>query len=265
MNGIPTWTIGSALAIVIALTAWRLRWLTGSGALAAWVAGTVAMGAGWDWGIMLISYFLASSLLTRFRRTDKSRRTKGRLEKPGARDAAQVASNGGLFVVAAFGFWVSPAEFWQIAGGGAIAASAADTWATEVGSLAAGSPRSIVSGARVPVGSSGGVSVPGMIASLLGAAFVAVHATAVGWPAVAAWGSLAGGFVGSIVDSLLGATAQARFWCASCDTETERSLHDCGRIAVLRGGTRWLNNDGVNALATAAGAAVSMGIALGTR
>jgi uncharacterized protein (TIGR00297 family) len=265
VTGIDTWTIGIVLAVVIALTAWRLRWLTGSGAVAAWVAGTVAMGAGWDWGITLISYFVASSLLSRYRRVDKRRLTAGRLEKPGARDAAQVASNGALFVVAAFGDWMHPGAVWHFVGSGALAASAADTWATELGSLATGSPRSIVGGARVPAGTSGGVTITGILASAAGAAFVAVHALAFAWTVPVALGALAGGFVGSIVDSFLGATIQARYWCASCGTDTERRLHHCGTGTELRGGARWVNNDAVNAFATAAGAAVSFGVTLGTR
>lgn len=265
MTDIPTWTIGTGLAAVIALTAWRLTWLTASGALAAWVSGTVAMGAGWDWGITLISYFVASSLVSRYRRAEKRGRTAGRLEKPGARDAVQVASNGGLFVIAALGDWVQPGHVWQIMGSGALATSAADTWATELGSLASVQPRSIVNGERVPTGTSGGVSLVGTLAAVCGAAFVALHALVFRWTVPVTLAALVGGFAGSMFDSVLGATVQARRWCGSCGTDTERRVHDCGTFTELRGGARWLNNDGVNALATVAGAAVSVGVALGIR
>lgn len=213
----------------------------------------------------MISYFVASTLLSRYRRAEKRQRTQGRLEKPGARDAAQVASNGGLFVIAAMGDWMQPGYVWQIVGSGALATSAADTWATEIGSLASALPRSIVSGERVPAGTSGGVTVVGTLAALGGATFIAVHALALGWTVPAALGACVGGIAGSLFDSILGATVQARHWCASCDTDTERRVHDCGTVTELRGGTPWLNNDGVNALATVAGAAVSLGVALGTR
>jgi uncharacterized protein (TIGR00297 family) len=263
VTGIHTWTIGTAFAIVIALTAWRLRWLTGPGAVAAWVAGTVAMGAGWDWGILLVSYFVASTLLSRFRRAEKASRAAGRVEKLGARDAAQVASNGGWFVIAALCHWISPLAAWQCVGAGALAASAADTWATEVGSLTRALPRSITTGKRVAAGTSGGVTTAGTIAGVAGAVFVAALAAALGWPHVTFGAAIAGGVVGSLLDSVLGATVQARFWCASCGMETERPRHDCATITTLRGGLRWLNNDGVNALATAAGGAVGLAVALG--
>lgn len=265
MIGIHTWTIGIVLAAVIVLTAWRWRWLTGSGAVAAWVAGTVAMGAGWDWGILLISYFVASTLLSRFRHDEKTRRSAGRIEKAGARDAAQVASNGGWFVLAALMDWLAPHPVWQCVAAGSIAASAADTWATEVGSLARGLPRSIVTGERIPTGTSGGVTRTGTMASVAGALFIALLVAALEWPTAASWAALAGGVLGSSTDSVLGATAQARFWCASCGVHTERRIHNCGAATIHRGGMRWLNNDGVNSLATAAGAAVGFAVALGVR
>jgi uncharacterized protein (TIGR00297 family) len=223
------------------------------------------MGAGWSWGILLIVYFVASTLLSRFRRADKTSRTRGRLEKPGARDVVQVASNGGWFVLAAGLYWIEPQALWQSVGAGALAASTADTWATELGSLARTPPRSILSGEVVYHGTSGGVTLPGVLASAAGALFVAGIVAAVRWPSAAVWAAIVGGILGSVIDSLLGAAAQARFWCASCGMDTERSVHDCGMVTALRGGVRWLNNDGVNALATASGAAVGVALALGAR
>ena len=250
---------------MIALTALRLGWLTGSGAVAAWASGTVAMGAGWDWGITLISYFAVSSILSHHRRAEKRRRTQGRLDKPGARDAAQVVSNGLVFVVAAFGDWVHPGPSWVVIGAGSLATSAADTWATELGSLAPTPPRSIITRAPVPTGTSGGVTLIGTLGALCGAAFIALHALVFGWTVPVALAAFLGGFVGAFIDSLLGATVQAHYWCASCGTGTERRVHDCGRATELRGGARWLNNDGVNALATAGGAVVSVGLWSGMR
>lgn len=265
MIGINTWTIGIALAAVIALTAWRLRALTVSGVVAAWMAGTVAMGAGWDWGILLVGYFVSATMLSRFRSAEKIDRSGGRLEKPGARDAAQVASNGGWFVLAAFFHWYPPHVVWQCIGAGALAASAADTWATEIGSLSRVPPRSIVTGERVAPGTSGGVTFTGTIAGLAGAIFVGLLVVALHWPNAAFWAAVGGGVVGTLVDSLLGATVQARFWCPSCGVETESRRHDCGTRTTHRAGMSWLNNDGVNAIATLAGAAVGAAAAVGAR
>jgi uncharacterized protein (TIGR00297 family) len=251
----PTWAVGAALAAVIALTALRFRALSSGGGIAAFVAGTVAMGAGWSWGILLIAYFVTSTALSRYGARMKALRVQGRLAKAGARDAIQVLANGGVFVAAALAWWVEPRAIWQAVGAGAIAASAADTWATELGTLSPSQPRSILTGDRVPPGTSGGVTVQGYAAALAGVAFVAVVAATVGWPPTASVAALAGGLVGSTADSLLGASVQARFWCDGCGTMTETRRHECGSRTSLRQGWGWMDNDAVNACATACGAA----------
>jgi uncharacterized membrane protein len=71
-------------------------------------------------------------------------------------------------------------------------------------------------------------------------------------PAVARHVAL-GGILGALLDSLLGATVQARRWCAMCGRETERMTHDCGTATRLLRGWAWLDNDLVNFLSNAAG------------
>jgi uncharacterized membrane protein len=54
-----------------------------------------------------------------------------------------------------------------------------------------------------------------------------------------------------MVDSFLGATFQAIYFCPACGKETEKNpQHSCGAPTTLKRGLRWLNNDGVNAVCT---------------
>jgi uncharacterized protein (TIGR00297 family) len=228
--------------------------LSTTGALAAMVAGTITMAAGWSWAIILIGYFVSATLLSRFRAADKERRTQGRVEKHGARDATQVLANGGAFVVMALGFWMRPHALWMAFAAGALAASAADTWATELGVLARGQPRSILTWKPVDVGTSGGITTQGFAAGIAGAMFIALVAWMVRWPAAATASALVGGILGCTLDSIIGASLQARRWCASCDMATEQRIHRCGAATTRTGGLAWLDNDGVNALATVGGA-----------
>jgi uncharacterized protein (TIGR00297 family) len=197
---------------------------------------------------------VSASILSRFRAVEKESRTGGRLEKGGARDAVQVLANGGFFALAAIGHSVSPDPIWQALGAGALAASAADTWATEIGTLAQQAPRSILDWSPVAVGTSGGVTAIGFVGGMAGAVSIALVAWMVGWPRLAIAAALIGGVVGCLLDSAIGASLQARRWCPTCGAATERRRHSCGSLTTVTGGLRWLDNDGVNALSTVGGA-----------
>jgi len=256
---------GLGLAVIISLAAYVAGSLSRSGALAAILLGTAVFGlGGLPWAVLLLGFFISSSLLSRlFRRRKQS--VEEKFSKGSRRDAAQVAANGGiagLLVLAQVVFPASPLPWLAAAAG--LAAANADTWATELGVLSPHLPRLITTGKLVEKGTSGGITPFGTLAALGGAAFIALLAVLfpparVMLPVVAVFGLVTlSGLLGSLIDSLLGATAQAIYTCPQCAKETERHpLHSCGTPTVPLRGWRWLNNDGVNAACTlsAAGAA----------
>ena len=254
--------VGLLVAAAIALAAWRARSLSPSGAAAAVVVGTLCAAAGFSWGALLIAFFVVSSLLSRWRATAKAARTRGVVAKGGERDAVQVLANGGPFAAAALLSLVHPWTGWYALGAGALAAATADTWGTEVGTLAGRSPRSVLSWQPVPPGTSGGITVPGTLASLAGALFVAALAAAAGWPGSAAVAAVIGGFAGSMADSVLGATMQARRRCDRCESWTEQTMHECGSATRHAAGLAWLDNDAVNLLSGMIGGGIALGLGL---
>jgi uncharacterized membrane protein len=140
---------------------------------------------------------------------------------------------------------------------GALAAAGADTWATELGLLSHQKPRLITTWQPVAAGTSGGITPAGLAAGLGGALAVGLAWATLGggWRAVNT--ALIAGTVGSVTDSLLGATVQALYGCARCGTLTEQAVHTrCGEQTQLVRGYWWVTNDTVNALATLIGAAV---------
>jgi uncharacterized protein (TIGR00297 family) len=151
-----------------------------------------------------------------------------------------------------------PSNSWLALGGGALAAAAADTWATEIGSLAARPPRDILRWHPVAPGTSGGVTLAGTTASVAGAAFIGAAAALAGWPIPVAVAIVAGGIAGSLGDSVLGATAQNRRWCDRCDSGTEQTVHICGDDTRVAGGIAWIDNDTVNLLSVALGGATAV-------
>jgi len=232
----------------------RIKGLSSSGTIAAIAAALLCAAAGWTWLILLLAFYVSSTLLSRFHSDAKLARAGNVVAKGGDRDMWQVAANGSVFTAVALlsALTHSPALFG--AGAGAIAASAADTWATEIGTLSSQIPRSIISLERVPVGTSGGITLAGLAGSAAGALFIGVAAIILGWPLKVGAAALIGGLAGSLIDSILGATLQSRRWCTTCDLGTERVVHTCGTTTLPAGGLGWMENDLVNFFCSLAGA-----------
>ncbi len=265
--------LGFFLAAIAAGLAHRLRSLNRSGALAATLVGTVIFGmGGLPWAIVLLTFFVTSSGLSRaFRRRKQNAEEK--YAKGHERDAGQVFANGGVAALFALLHGFFPQAAWPWLGfAGALAAVNADTWATELGVLNPHPPRRITDLRQtVEPGSSGGVSPLGTAAALAGSALIATLAVllaptgaGLAWKQGPAPGLLwlaitLAGWIGSLIDSLLGATVQAMYYCPQHQKETERHpIHTCGAPTRFLRGWPWLNNDGVNALCSLMGAGLAL-------
>ena len=217
-------------------------WLSPAGTLSALiVGGAVVLGTGWRGFVVLVVFFVTSSALTR---------------GGGRRRPVQVFANGG--VAAGCALLALAHGAFAMAFAGAVAAAAADTWSTEIGGRSRAEPRSITTGRTVARGASGGITLLGTAGGLLGAMTIGLTAWLVGLatPSAAAWVA-AGGAAGTVADSLLGASLQARWRCPACGATIEAPSHDCGVAGEPLRGWRWLNNDAVNAVATLVGAIVA--------
>lgn len=254
--------LGCLLAVVIALIAFRLKTLNRSGVWAAVILGTVVFSlGGLAHALLLIAFFITSSGLSRlFRRRKEA--VDEKFSKGSSRDAYQVLANGGaagLLVLLQLALpdaaWVWPVF------AASLAAANADTWATELGVLNPTPPRLITSLKPVARGTSGGISLGGTLAALAGSGLIGLLAVILrpGQQPLLTLGIISlSGLIGSFVDSLLGATLQAIYYCPACQKETERHpLHLCGSPTRLVRGLKWLNNDWVNACCTISAAAAA--------
>lgn len=254
--------IGAALAAIVAAAAARARMLSSGGAIAAAVLGAAAVAAGWSWGIVLVVFFVLTSALSAYGAGRKRALTRDILAKGARRDAIQVLSNGGVFAAAGIGWLLTGSPVLLAVGGGAIAAAAADSWATETGVALGGEPRSIISGTPMARGTSGGVTLAGFLGAAAGAAIMAGTMLLIGWPRAVAAAAFLAGMLGMVIDSVLGATLQARRFCPDCRTGTEQPVHHCGRPTQVIRGVRWMDNDLVNLLATLSGAAIAAALSV---
>ena len=253
--------LGSLLAITIAFLAYKAHSLNKSGALAAAFTGTIIFGiGGWEWAILLLTFFITSSALSRaFKKRKQGLDEK--FSKGHERDAGQVFGNGGIATLFAALHLFFPNELWPWLGfAAALAAVNADTWATELGVLNPHPPRMITNLNKiVEKGTSGGISLIGTLASLTGSALIAFLASLL----TDSWSLLPlitfSGLAGSHCDSLLGGTVQAMYYCPADKKETEKHpLHTCGSQTVHIRGWKWLDNDWVNFSCGAFGMLVAM-------
>jgi len=249
--------LATVLALVVALVSFRARFLSGSGATATFVLAVVIFGTGgWQWAGPILVFFVLSSLLSK---TGKKAKAKFDLmfEKSSRRDAGQVMANGGVAGAAVLLNLYFPHPLWYAAYLAALASATADTWATEIGVFSKTAPKSILSFKPVIAGTSGGITPLGTTAAFIGSTLIAFT----GWAVTGGQLSLItalvvtlAGFMGSLSDSLLGATLQAQYRCPVCEKRTERQNHCNNNPTILISGLHWLNNDWVNGLAALFGA-----------
>ncbi|MBI2759221.1 MAG: DUF92 domain-containing protein [Chloroflexi bacterium] len=267
--------VGLLLGAIIAFPAYRVHSLSPGGAFAAVFIGAIVFGlGGLSWAILLLTFFITSTALTRaFKKRKLALNEK--FSKGGQRDAGQVFGNGGaatLFVMLYFFF---PGALWPWLGFAAALASVnADTWATELGVLNPTQPRMITDlRKRVEKGTSGGISLWGTGAAFLGASAIGALAallapSVVKTSAINLWIIFSlvtiSGLLGSLFDSLLGATVQAMYFCPADQKETEKHpLHTCGTPTIHTRGLKWLDNDWVNFSCGAFGVLIALAIYAG--
>ena len=155
---------GLTFSTAIGVMGYKRGALSGSGVAGAIITGTLIFGlGGWEWGALLIAFFISSSVLSFYRARDKENLAE-KFAKGHRRDLGQALANGGLAALLAVLSVVFPfggrenGVMWFVACAGAMAAVNADTWATELGVLSSRPPRLITTGRRVEVGASVGAS-----------------------------------------------------------------------------------------------------------
>jgi uncharacterized protein (TIGR00297 family) len=223
---------------LVALLAYGAGSIDMGGALSAVVIGTViVLGLGLSGLSLMVAFFVLGSLATRLGYRVKAARGIAQ-ERGGARGWRNAWANGGVPAFLAFlaAVWPDAARHpLVLAYAAAVATAAADTCSSEVGKAFGRRTFLITNLKPVPPGTEGAVSLEGTLAGLLGAGIV----SGLGWVAHLYGGGEAllvalSGLLGSLAESVLGTVAEKR---------------------------GWLDNDLLNALNTAIGAAIVVGLA----
>ena len=168
------------------------------------------------------------------------------VKKSGRRDAMQIAANGLIPTIFIIIYGIAKLDLFMIVAWVGIAANLSDTVASDIGITSKKDPISIIGFKPVSKGTSGGISLLGFlssgIVSLVFAIIFTIMATIKVWFIPILFVLI---MIGNIVDSILGATIQAKYECVKCGIETEKNYH-CGVPTVLKKGISFVNNDFVN-------------------
>lgn len=200
------------VSFVFALSAWRLRQITASGAAAGFVLSVaIYMAFGYKSFLVLLCFFVLGAATTRMGYARKLARGIAERRR-GARSWREACAN--LLAAAFFAVLVitTPHQWAFLAAMvAALAEAAGDTVSSETGKWLASRAYLITTLQPVAAGENGGVSAAGTAAGAGALAIVVVVSWALGlcagWMCAAVFGAA---IVGNVADSLIGATIERR-------------------------------------------------------
>lgn len=235
--------VGIIISIIFSFYTVRKKALTLDGALTASFLGLwVLWFAGALWLIPLFFFFITGTL---FGRLSKSKAQATDAKHGKARDYLQVLCNGGIYAVLSTFVNGSQSALFLALMLVSMSICTADTWSSEIGIYYRWKTYDIVRLRPVPVGLSGGVSLPGTFGGLLGALAMALVGSLLLYHFIKLEFLLhltIAGFAGMLLDSVMGASLQARYK----NLETNLLSDNPAENALLQNGWRWMTNDAVN-------------------
>lgn len=251
--------VAKAITLVVLAAAMYLsKSLTPSGILASVIVGVVTLFlGGWDCFIVLLTFLLLGVVFTKYKHVEKAPDTLAQ-EKGGVRTWVNVFANGGPAVISLILEYLYGMEVFTVFFLSAVCSAASDTLSTEIGLLSKSKPRMITDlRKKVEKGVSGGVTLLGTLAGLVGSLAIAlVPLTTVAARVAGLFlnfkdytrlviASASAGFLGMLIDSFLGATVQALY--VSKDTGLfYEDPRKCGGECVLIRGFKFFDNNAVN-------------------
>ncbi|MFN7120315.1 MAG: DUF92 domain-containing protein [Saprospiraceae bacterium] len=235
--------VGILLAILFCLYTIRKKALTLDGAIMASLLGLwVLWFAGAQWLLPLFFFFITSTFIGRW---SKNRTQVTDVKHGKARDYVQVLCNGGIYGVLATFVKIGDQNIILTLMLISMAVCTADTWSSEIGIYFRWKTYDIVKMRPVPPGLSGGVSVPGTLGGFFGALAMGILGSFLLHNNVKTALILfitAAGFAGMLLDSIMGASVQARYK----NLETNEMSDNKDANMILQNGWRWMTNDAVN-------------------
>lgn len=241
--------ISILLSLILASYAYYKKSFTLFGSLLACIFSIIiTFISGYIGFIILLITFFTTVIISKISKVKRNKIINDINQKHGRRDAIQVFSNVGLATISIIIYYFTKNNIYLITYACVMAASLADTIGSEIGVLSKSSSIDICTFKKITKGISGGISVLGIIFSFLGSLLIAVTYYFIAETSINILIFIClMGFLGSIIDSILGSLVQVKYFCKICNKYTERKEH-CNKRTDYYKGIKIINNDIVNIL-----------------
>lgn len=206
----------------------RMKWLAFSGIVFAGLIALFLIFANWSL-FPIITFFILGTLAGKLNKNIESDKKHS---KP--RDAFQVLANGGVTLVLSVLYLIYKVWYLEVLMLVSISVACADTLSSEIGMKFGKNTFGILNFRALPKGVSGGVSWSGFLGAFWGAVVIGVFRMDYFWVIVFA------GFLGSLLDSIIGLLFQAKY-------KHDGQITDIESVEFV-GGYRFVTNDMVNVL-----------------
>ena len=191
--------------------------------------------------IILVVVFLGSIITKLFYKNKKSNKRK----------LIQIISNVGIGVLSLIIYKFTSNDLYLLIYASVMAESLADTLASDIGVLSKSEPINILTLKKGERGLSGNISFLGLISALIGSLLIGtIYYIGMDKSITSFIIIILSGFLGSLIDSILGASIQVKYKCEKCKKITERKEH-CGKKTNYYKGIKWIDNNLVNLLSNA--------------
>lgn len=188
--------------------------------------------------IILVVVFLGSIITKLFNKNKKRYKRK----------LIQIISNVGVGTLSLIIYKITANDIYLLVYASVMAESLADTLASDIGILSKREPINILTLKKGERGLSGNISILGLISTLIGSLLIGtIYYIGIEKNIISFLIIVLSGFLGSLVDSILGASIQVKYRCEKCKKITERKEH-CGKKTNYYKGIKWIDNNLVNLL-----------------
>ena len=213
--------------------------------------------------VVLCSFFIGAIIVDKIKKRTKKQSRNIAKDVEDCRNYMQVFANGLVAFVSAIAFLITKNVIFTVPFVASLAEAFSDTVASGIGALSS-TAYDPLKRCKCETGLSGGMSLEGTLASIVGACLISYIAYSIGFigygireffiVAISA-------FFGTLFDSFLGSLFQVKYKCKACGKITEREVH-CDLPTDRYSGYPIIDNDIVNMISCATASILATALAL---